>query len=343
MRLTQTLAPRFNRWQRQGKRFLRAWGKELLGSVPARWRERILPKPKLQYYPWPLPAHPSEAVPGARHILLLPAEVVLIRPVTLPMAAFRALDDVLQFELDRYTPFNAEQLFYAVREERSDGVQVSLTLVVILRERLEAILAHCQAHNVPVDGVDVLGPDKRRLGIDIGPPERRQRRDTRAARLTWALGIGCGVLALACMGAWQHNRAQALADLQAQVQAQRGEVAQVQQLRQALAAQEGAAQYLAQRRRAQPTRAVLLSQLTGCLPADTWLQTLQVAADGQVDMAGLSARASGLISQLKQCPSLVDAQFQGIIQPDQASGGERFYLRAHARGEVADATPANRP
>jgi general secretion pathway protein L len=116
-------------------------------------------------------------------------------------------------------------------------------------------------------------------------------------------------------------------------------------LRNALSASRNAAQFLFERRLNQPSRALLLSELTRCLPPDTWLQTLDISAQGQVDVAGLSTRASSLIALIKDCSQLSDPQYQGVIQPDEGSGRDRFYIRAYLRaknrGESGDGPPAD--
>ena len=78
--------------------------------------------------------------------------------------------------------------------------------------------------------------------------------------------------------------------------------------------------------------------LTGCLGPDTWVEQLEVAADGAVSITGQSAKASALITRVKACRTLADAQFQGIIQADEKTGKERFSLRARLRQEPADAS-----
>jgi len=65
--------------------------------------------------------------------------------------------------------------------------------------------------------------------------------------------------------------------------------------------------------------------------------------DGEVSFSGQSAKASGLISRIKGCQRLDNAQFEGVIQPDARTGKDQFALRAHLRQEAADAPTPHTP
>ena len=88
--------------------------------------------------------------------------------------------------------------------------------------------------------------------------------------------------------------------------------------------------------------AALMSELTACLPDDTWLEQLEIDAD-DVAFSSQSVRASVLISRLKDCRSLENPQFQGVIQRDAASGKERFALHARSDQEAADGPNTDTP
>jgi general secretion pathway protein L len=136
---------------------------------------------------------------------------------------------------------------------------------------------------------------------------------------------------------WLDARTAVVEAMQRTVDEQRQQVQQVQNLRRELINTQGAARYLARQKAAQPTLSSVLVDLTGCLGADTWVEQLEITEGGAVSLSGQSARASALITRMKDCKTLSDAQFQGIIQPDAQTGKERFSLRAQLRKEAADA------
>lgn len=339
------------------QRVWRLWLSELNGVLPARWRERLGSGSQIGLIDWPLTDLPTDPVArgassteqtsesaraglaGARHILLLPANTVLIQHLSVPVIATRNLRDVLGFELDKHTPFNATQLYFDAKVVSRDKQQAKVVLVAILRERLQAILDECQQQGLVLQAVDVRDAHGTPLGIDLLPTHARpkQRAGNRFNR--WLLAI-CAALLLGCMLLWLNARQTLLDDMQNSVAEQRQQVAQLQRLRGELLNTRGAAHYLAQRKLAQPALTQVLADLTDCLGADTWLEQLEVSDSGDVTLSGQSASASDLINRVKGCHSLVDAQFQGIIQPDADTGKDHFSLRAHLRKETADAPSA---
>lgn len=330
------------RWQGSGlQAFFRAWGRELVASLPAAVRRGLQPGRAPRPVAWPLGT--DNGTPGERVVLELPAAFALSRRLALPLAAGRDLSQLMQFELDRFTPFTAEQVHYVVRQEAVSGDQLWVSLALVRRDWLQDCLGQCQARGWVVSGINLLDDQGLATGFDLLPSAHQAVASAQGRHLTLGLSALCLVLLAAIPLTWQHNRAQALDAMHAEVQNLRAQAAEVAALRKHLDEAQGAAQFIARRRLAQPGRALLLSELTTCLPRDTWLQSLEIHADGQVDMAGLSARASALIGQIKGCNHLADAQYQGVIQPDEASGRDRFYLRAKARSEAGDAPHPDQP
>ena len=308
------------------------WLKELRGCVP-NWLARQEPPEQIHHWPLTAPVIPS----SARQVLMLAPDAVLQHSVQLPLAAARNLTEVVGYELDRYTPFDAEQLYFVARQQRRTSSHLEVTLVAILRERLDQMLNDCAALGLHPHRVDVAGQ-----GIDLLPAPLRPRQRPAGKHLQRSLPWLCGAFLIAAMLLWLNDRQRVLDAMHVTVQQQKAQVAQVHALRQQLLNTRGAAQYLTQRKLAQPPLAALLNDLTSCLPADTWLDQLDVKAD-EVTFSGQSAKASGLITRIKSCHRLDNAQFEGVIQPDARTGKDQFALRAHLRQEAADAPTPHTP
>ena len=337
------LASGEQRWQGSAaQRFWQRWLAELRGCVPVRLRHRLSPQITVQNHRWPIVTPTCEIQASARHVLMLPTTVVMIHHLQLPTAAARALTAVVGYELDKYTPYPRDQLFYVVRQDGRSAGGLKITLIAVLRERMHAILAECAAQGLRPQRVDVCSEDGTPLGIDLLPESARPVNHRRGGGRRRVLVGLCAVLLVTLMGLWLHDRQQRLEGMRATVQSLKGQVAQVQQLRQQLTNTLGAADYLTRHKAARPTMAALMSELTACLPDDTWLEQLEIDAD-DVSFSGQSVRASALISHLKDCPSLENPQFQGVIQPDADSGKERFSLHARLHQEAVDAPNADTP
>ena len=312
-----------------------AWLYELHALLPAALRARLFKQAHERVIDWPL-SEPCEQHNDERLILLLPADHLLTQTLLLPTAALRDVHTVIGFELDKLTPYPRDQLHYVARVTVKQGALAQVLLVAILRERLQPLLDACTAQGLALHAVDGRDAQGHRLSVDLLPNEQKPAR-RRHSRWPRYLGLACCALLMACMALWLNARTRMVDAMQQRVDEQRVEVQAVQNLRRDLINSQGAAQYLARLKAAQPTLSSVLVDLTGCLGADTWVEQLEIADGGGVSLSGQSAKASALITRMKDCKTLSDAQFQGIIQPDADTGKERFSLRAQLRKEAADA------
>jgi general secretion pathway protein L len=264
-----------------------------------------------------------------RLALLLPPALVLRRTLALPLAARDNLLQVAGFEMDRQTPFTVAQVYYAARELDSPAAPGRFTaeLVVVTRDTLDPLLARLRAQGIAVDAVDLAVGDGR-LGVNLLPPEQVPHRLRPRRRLNLILAAACVLLLALVLGEWLHNRQVALAQMQAEVEAMRGEAQQVAALRQQLQDNAGAAGFLAQRKKNTVAMLSLLQDVTARLPDSAWLERFSVDNTGQVGFQGQSQQAAKLLDALKDSKLLTDASFQGSIQPDPTTGKERFYLTA---------------
>lgn len=321
----------------------RLWLVELRACMPEKLQRLLIHEKPEHLHVWPLAPPPPVLPARVQQILLLPPSSVLVQTLKLPLAGARNLHAVVGYELDRFTPFDATQLYFVTRQDKRNGAFIQVTLVAIMRERLDAILNECAAQGLRPYGVDVGLDEPSRLHIDLLPAPLRPKQKSHGLGLQRKLLWVCGALLIVVMLLWLNNRQQLLDEMEDAVLAQRAQVAQIQKMRQQLTNTQGAASYLIQRKAARPTFASLLHELTACLPRDTWIDQLEINDSGEVSFSGQSARASALIARVKDCRSLENAQFQGVIQPDPQTGKDRFSLRAHLHQEATHAPTPDQP
>lgn len=321
----------------------RLWLVELRACLPDKLQRLVIHDTPEHLHAWPLTALVPVLPADVQQILVLPPSAVLVQTLQLPLAAARNLTTVVGYELDRFTPFDAAQLYFVVRQDKRSGAVIHVTLVAILRERLDQILAECSALGLQPHAVDVRGSNGQPMGIDLLPIPLRARQPRSGRGLQRKLFWLCGILLVVGMLLWLNDRQRVLSEMQATVQAQKAQVAQIQKIRQQLTNTRGAANYLIRRKSAQPTLAALLNELTACLPRDTWIDQLEINDSAEVSFSGQSAKASALIARIKACHSLESAQFQGVIQPDAQTGKDHFSLRAQLHQEAADAPTTDTP
>lgn len=316
------------RWKHSGaRRLLHAWLAELIGMLPASIASRLNTHDAVQLLTWPL----QDAIDTERPaVLLLSAEQVMAQRISLPLAATRNLNTVLQYELDKYTPYPPEQVSFFARVLSKQTTHAEVQLVAVARERLDVMLDACRERGLRLMAVDALSRKGERMGIDL-LPNGSAKGNTRATALNRWLWLGGLAWLLAIAGLYLHQQQQMLEAMQDTVAAQRAEVQRLQKVRQQLNDSVGAASYLTELKLSRPTMSQLLAETATCLGNDSWVEQLEVRDGVQVSFSGQTKRASALINQVKTCPSLEQAQFQGIIQADDATGNERFSINARLK------------
>lgn len=273
---------------------------------------------------------------------LVPPAQALVRTLVLPSAAEAQLEGLLRHEIDRQTPFSADQVVFdaQVVERRAADGQLRAELAVLPKARLDALLA-------------ALGPLASRLsGIDIDdaahragrrrnllPAARRLPRSDRDGRLRLLLA-GAAALALLLAGAVTlGNRERALVALEAQRDAAYDTARQARALRQQLDTAASAANFLAEQRQKRPTTLELLDDLTRRLPDDVYVQRLSVE-QGRVTISGAARSAGTIVATLQASPYLKGPALAGAVQQDRSTGRDGFTVIAEL---VPGGPDASRP
>ena len=260
--------------------------------------------------------------------LLLPSGTVLRRRLTLPAAAADRLREVLGFEIERQTPFQAAEVEYDARlvGRRGDG-QLEAELVVVPRHALEARLATLGPVAGTLTGVDVDAGDGSGLGVNLLPGARRHQRAD--PWLGWNLALAMVAVVATAAALWQvlDNRRAAADAFEAEVaqSATRARGASAQ--RQALVDLVDGMAFLQRARAARPTTVEVMDELARRLPDSTYLEKLSIE-DTRILLIGLSSEAPSLVQRLEGSPLWRSPALAGALQPDPRSGRDRFTLTA---------------
>jgi len=356
-RLAKTPLPGFFSW----------WGRQLVACLPLRWRALIEERSESllldlqgdEIVVWreladnareygrisrslPVDAQSAEfqklrgAIddPGVRTVLCIPPERVLQRNLSLPAAAEDNLRQVLAFEMDRQTPFKADQIYFDSRVLGRDasGRNLSVELVLLPRAQLDQEIGALPPAAAALDAVDSwrAAPGEGRRQINLLPAERRARR--RDMRLPINLGLAALALILLFINMDESltNRAAAVESMRAEVDKANTEARQVATLRKTLSDSISGANFLSDKKRNGPLTVALLDDLTRRLPEDTYLERLQIE-NGEVQLQGQAKEAAKLIALLGASSCLGNPRLQGQIQPDSRTGKERFQITADVK------------
>jgi general secretion pathway protein L len=268
--------------------------------------------------------------PSLRVFYCIPAQRALRRELSLPAAAEDKLRQVLTFEMDRQTPFKADQVYFDCRVVQRDAVAKNLKveLYVVPRAQLDGELAALTATGIALDGVDCWRSARGsgRAGLNLLPPGRRVKRANRSLWFNLALGATAAILFVVAGLLFLNNRQTALDAMSAEVEKAKADAKQTTLLTKRLKDSTTSASYLYRLKRDTTPMTAMLADLTQRLPDDTFLERLTVDEKGKIEVQGQSANANKLIDGLQKSEILESAAFIGTVQPDARTKKDRFTM-----------------
>ena len=273
--------------------------------------------------------------------LILSEDVVLQTEVVMPLAAETNLSQALAYEMDRHTPFQAEEVFYQWRilSRDRDAGQLHFDLFVTPREPVEAHIELLKRLGLAPTGVDVAGDDGP-LGINLLPVGLRYHLVKQQVRVNWIIGAATVFLLIFVMTQSLWLREHQIQAVEEAIEGVRAEALAVQQIRKQIDDATEAAGFLQTHKIENGYKLKMLAELTRILPDDTFLDRLSLHAE-TAQMQGKSSNAQSLIELINDSPLFENASFRGPTRLDSRSGKEIFDLSAGNRmpGNTVDETP----
>jgi general secretion pathway protein L len=268
----------------------------------------------------------SPGLDETKVLLRLRPGQALRKTVKLPAAAEENLGQVLAFEMDRLTPFKADQVYYGARVvARSSATrQITVDLVLTPRGKLDALLEDLAAAGWQPEIVDMA--DEPRPGVyNLLPDKYRPPR----SRWPHIANIALGTLIVALLGTMAvlpilSARAEADA-LEEQVRKTGKTAKEVEALRQEAETLLHQTRFLQDKKRTEPVMVDMLEELSRVMPDNTWLNGLQYK-DRRFVIQGQSPSASSLIELIEASPHFKNTSFVSPVTKDTASGLERFQI-----------------
>jgi len=269
-------------------------------------------------------------VPKAKRrspVLRVHPDLLLQRDVVLPLAAEQDLMRVVAYEMDRLTPFRADEVFWSCVAGRRDPArsQLHVSLTMIPRARVQPILAALQQAGFVPARIEAKGAKTSCGAIFLG--ERRPARAWLGSRIDAAALAGCGILAAVAVTLPFILQSAAWTRIDAQIDAMKPRAMEAERLRTRIASGATTTDAIATARSqvGAPLQAIAL--LTEMLPDDTFLFSLS-ARQRSLTISGRSAAAVRLIGAMAAHPLIHNPAFTAPVIRDETNGGEMFSIRA---------------
>ena len=268
----------------------------------------------------------------------LAREETLMRRVTMPAATEENLTQVLGFEMDRLTPFRAEDVYFDHRVLGRDAAAgtLSVLLVVARREVVDARVEALRALGVSVQGVTVRDePAGGGAPIDLLPSEQRGERESaqeRTVRRGLLVAVVVLLAAVLLLPVWRKR--ETVIALHPVVGRAAAEAQATDVLARELERMVTDYNFLLTRKHSSPPALAYVEDVSRLLPDNTWVQQLDLKAAGkgrEVQITGETASSSRLIEILEQSTLLRNATPRGTVTRGSQPGTERFMIAAETQ------------
>ncbi len=271
-------------------------------------------------------------------ILRLTAQQAIQKELALPLAAKENLSQVVAYELDRYTPFRPEQVYFAVKplEGEHEPGQIRVMLVLTPREILDTLYEDIKAMGISPQFIDYEGTpndlEQRYDGYNLLPEGLREKTANTPRLMYSALIVAVCLLlgAVLVLPVWFEY--QTVEVLQEKINSIEKDAKGVKALQQEIDAMIGETQLLIAEKSAAPAVLDMLNTLSVLMKDDTWLGYLQYS-DGHLQIQGESPAASALLGVFEKSGIFTNARFVSPVTQDKVSGQERFQI-------IVDVIPA---
>jgi general secretion pathway protein L len=250
----------------------------------------------------------------------LEPDQVLSRKVRLPIAARKNLNQVLDYEMDRLSPFESEQVYFHFTPETHSQDQTEWlwgTLTLARKQHLDPWYRLFQHNGIVIERVTLSGGSQ---SLNLKP---RAGTRGRSGRLDQLLGIGLVFLIALYLGGslWQERRI--AVDLQQVMQQARNDAGQARKLQDRVNQRRDAVAMVTRQRGEYLPRSDILLELTRLIPEGSWFRKVSLSAD-QVSVSGESDQAADLIGILERSPLFEAVRFKSPVVRNRRSGKENF-------------------
>jgi general secretion pathway protein L len=256
----------------------------------------------------------------------------LVKQIELPLAAAKNLRQVLGFEMDRHTPFKAEQVYFDFRVLRVDNRKnrLAVKLVVVPRSEMDDSLDLLERWGARTNAAYVAIAASNGDAINLMPAERNTAHPSKLRGINSGLLLLTLILAMAAITIpiWQKRQAViALLPIVDRAKQQARETDALRREQERLAAEYN---FMLDKKQTVPPLVILLDELSRLLPDDTWVQQFNLKGK-ELQIQGETGSSSKLIALIESTRILHDANFRSPLTKGNMPNSERYHLVAEIK------------
>lgn len=343
--------------RKQLQDFLAWWGEGLLLLLPARWLARLRHQPDtvtveqqdgiLIFRRYTGPGRQllaertvsmedksektsakewlNEQAEPLNLILLLPRESRLQKQLTYPLAAEKELRSVLEFDMDKQTPFTNDKVYfdYIITGRDTANGQLHITLCLVLRDVL-------QKHLDAVGFLDrkpeaaMTDPDDSLESVNFMPPPNGNANKSSGQALAY-ICLAAFLLFIMALYLPLLRYDSIIGQFEDRVEHARSEAMQVQTLENKKRTVLKRSEFLSNQAKRQIPPLQIILDLTRRLPDNTWINRLSIRS-GEIQVHGESEAAAVVVQLMEESDYFEQTQFRSPVTKNSSTGKDQFHI-----------------
>ena len=247
------------------------------------------------------------------------------KTLDLPLVDNEDLGQILHFELDRLTPFRAEEVCLAWRVEHTNASAKHMRVMLEIAPRtiIDQVRNLASLFERQVNRIELSGgpPGHQPLDLQIG----RREIKTPSGLMKIVHRLLAPILLMVAIFIPIRYQYDAINNLESQIEATKEQAEEALKLQDQLTLLTRETSFLVDAKRRNPAMTELLAELTRILPRHSHILQLNVDAP-LIELLGLAGKASDVITALDRSPLLQAPKFDAAVTYEPGSGKERFHI-----------------
>lgn len=267
---------------------------------------------------------------NARLILRLNSEQAIKKTLYLPAAVKENLQQVVEFEMDKYTPFKSDQVYFAIKPQgKEENDQIKVLLIFTPKDILDTINLQLNRAGIYPDVIDYEGVvndfSEDFQVYNLLPEWERPVKNRLEQTITWLLSFVLLMLIMAVLVFPAWNEGQAVDSLKRQIKELQKETHFVQSQQLEIDKIVDETEQLNKFKQSGPVLLEIINTLSELIKQDTWLTHFKYKR-GRLQLQGQSPTAEVLIGVLEASPLFSNVRFVSPLTQDKRTGLERFQI-----------------
>lgn len=251
-------------------------------------------------------------------LLCLQDNAVLQKQVTLPAALTNTFKQSIYYELEKYTPFKRNKVFYDAKLVKKNDNNIIIGLYIVPEDEVKGLIELFNKAGLKLDGLTC----KSDISVNMLPEVIRRKSKLVRPNMNWAyVAIAVVIIAL-CLAGPLYYKDYRLERIKSKAEKAEAEAQGETDL---WNKKEAKTQALTEFVNSQPVSfASVFEALSKVIPDNTWLTQL-IYNNNELSIRGESAAAAELPVLLNQHPYFNNAELETTVKS--RSGGETFKIR----------------